>query len=297
MLALVLAIPFFGVLKTGASGSLAPTSLLAGFDYTVYREFVREHGDAVSALISQVKWLAFAYLLFNVLLSGGILQTLASPRSFSLPSFFEGCGRYFARFLRLLFFVLILQALVAAVVYVPLGLFFSRNKTVEVESSLFYIGLGGFLLHLLLFVAVLLIGDYARISLFRNNSTRALRALWQATKFVFRHFGKTYGLYLAVVLFSLALFLSYFLLDAQVTMRTPLTIALILLVQQLVIWLRIGTKVWLMGSELALHTLVQPVENQLTTAWKEEPGPLPPVIDSSPTPLDALESETLPQPG
>jgi hypothetical protein len=121
--------------------------------------------------------------------------------------------------------------------------------------------------------------------------------LWQATKFVFRHFGKTYGLYLAVVVFSLALFLLYFVLDGLVMMRTPLTITLILLVQQLFIWLRIGTKVWLMGSELTLHTLVQPLEEQPTIARDEEPGPLPSIMDPSPTPLNAPESETLPQPG
>ena len=295
LLALVLAIPFFGVLKTGASSSLAPASLLAGFDHTVYEDFMREHKDAVWALVNQVKWMAFAYLLFNVLLSGGILQTLAQCQSFSLSSFFEGCGRYFARFFRLLLFVTILQAIVAAVVYIPLAVFFSVNEAVEVESSLFFIGLSGFLLHLFLFGWILLIGDYARISLFRNDSTRVLRAMWRAAKFVSRHFAKTYGLYVAVVLFPLALFLFYFLVDSQVTMRTPLTIVLVLLVQQLFIWLRVGAKVWLLGSELALHTLMQPLEEQSVVTEVEDPARLAAPTDSlSHTELDVLESKTLP---
>ena len=295
LLALVLALPFFGVLKTSAGSSLAPASLLAGFDYTVYKDFMREHGNAVWALINQVKWMAFAYLLFTVFLSGGILHTLAQPRSFSLSSFFEGCGRYFARFFRLFLFMTILQAIVAAVVYIPLAVFFSLNEAVEVESSLFYIGLSGFLLHLFLFGWVLLIGDYARISLFRNDSTRVLRAMWRAAKFVFRHFAKTYALYVAVVLFPLALFLLYFLLDAQVTMRTPLTIVLVLLVQQLFIWLRVGAKVWLLGSELALHTLVQSLAEQSVVTKVEDPARLAAPTDSlSHTELDVLESKTLP---
>ena len=288
LLALVLALPFFGVLKTGASSSLAPTSLLAGFDYTVYKDFMREHGSAVWVLLNQVKWLALAYLLFTVLLSGGVLHTLTQPRSFSLSSFFEGCGRYFVRFFRLFLFVTILQAIVAAVVYVPLGIFFSANEAVEVESSQFLIGLSGFLLHLFLFGWVLLIGDYARISLFRNDSTRVLRAMWRATKFVFRHFAKTYGLYLAVVVFPLALFLLYFLLDAQVTMRTPLTIVLVLLVQQLFIWLRIGARVWLLGSELALHTLIQPLEEQPVAVEVEDLAGPAPTDDLSHTEVSVL---------
>lgn len=68
-----------------------------------------------------------------------------------------------------------------------------------------------------------------------------------------------------------------------------------LLLQQAFVWLRIGAKVWLAGSELTLHTLTQPLEvKPVMAVVKEEEKPLAEIEDIQNTEPDVFKKEPLP---
>lgn len=255
LLALMLALPFLGTLRTEAAHTMSLEKSLAGFDFTVFQDFMRESGKAVRTYVSQIKWVVLFYFILSAFFGGGILWRLHHPdERFSVREFFGSCGRFFLRFLLLNLITAIVQLVVALIVYIPLGIILNTiSDTVESEKSLVLIGLTGGLIHLLLVVLVLAMGDYARIRLYQRDSFRTFAMFGQAVKFTFRRFGNTYGLIWVLVMLNILLFILYFLADELIGMTSGWTIFIMFFVQQAFIWARVYLKVWRWGSELALY--------------------------------------------
>ncbi len=257
MLAMIVAIPFQTTLKNEAGNSMAINSLLKHFDYTTYSDFMRVSGKAVKPFITSGVWMGMFYLLFTVFFAGGVLNILSGEENkFSIKSFLDGCGKFFFRYLRLAIYIVIIEFIIALVVFIPLSMILaSAYRSVQSEASLFYIFIIGVLIFALLFILVLMIGDYAKILLFKDDSKKAFKAVWISTKFVFKHFFGTYSLYLLLLIAPVLFFVIYFFLDNSIGMVSGFTIFIMFLIQQILIWLRTWTKVWFLGSEIKYFEL------------------------------------------
>lgn len=262
LLALVLAIPFNSTLSNQAGNTMALNSLLKHFDYTTYTDFMRISGKAIRPFITTAIWMGMFYLLFTVFFAGGVLNILSSEgQKFSIKNFLEGCGKFFFRFLRLAIYMIFLLLLVTAIVSMPIGMIIaSAYQTVQSEASLFYIILAGAIVYALFFVLVLMIGDYAKIIMFKNDSKKSLKSVWTSTKFVFRHFFGAYLLYILLLIAPILFFVIYFFLDNSIGMVSGFTIFVMFLIQQIFVWLRTWTKIWFLGSELSYFGLANKFE-------------------------------------
>ena len=258
-LGLIAALPFYSTLLREDQQSLAFLTLLNGFDYTVFTDFMHRSGRSIAPLLSVGRWLGVLYVLLSVFFSGGILARFAyvsnvgSASAFTSGMFWQACTTYARRLLQL-FFVTGLFVLVSAVIWLVLGslvgVLLSDTLT---ERGFFGIGFGFFALFALTATLLLCIGDYAKINMIQMGETKPFRAFGRATRLVFRNLGKTYGLYLLLILIGTGLFGLYFLMDGAVLMSNWLSILLMLLVQQLLVFARIGLKVWSLGTAYIIY--------------------------------------------
>lgn len=265
LLAMIVAIPFQTTLKNEAGNSMAINSLLKHFDYTTYSDFMRISGKAVKPFITSGVWMGMFYLLFTVFFAGGVLNILTGEENkFSIKNFLDCCGKFFFRYLRLAIYIVIIEFIIALIVLIPLSMILAwAYQSVQSEASLFYIFVIGVVIFALLFILVLMIGDYAKILLFKDDSKKAFKSVWISTKFVFNHFFGTYSLYLLLLIAPVLFFVIYFFLDNSIGMVSGFTIFIMFLIQQILIWLRTFVKIWFLGSELSYFDLASKVEESI----------------------------------
>ena len=102
LIALPLAMAFRSALIRSFDNSLAVEMMLKDFDATVYSDFMKYHGKFISTLLLQIPWLIVLYMINNMLTAGGVISYVNAPQPFSLSAFFEKCGKFFYRLLKLL---------------------------------------------------------------------------------------------------------------------------------------------------------------------------------------------------
>lgn len=284
VLGLLAAIPFFNTLKVEDQNSLAFLNLLNGFDYTVFSDFMHRSGRVISPLISVGRWLGLVYLFLSIFFAGGILLRFSQPANrFNNGLFWQGCSHYMGRFLRL-FGVTLLFVIVGAGIWLVLGSLISVAVNDSfTERGLFWIGAGFFVLFALTATLMLCIGDFAKVIMFQEDEHGAFRAFGQAGRLVFRNPGKTFGLYWLMILLGTALFGLYFLLDEAILMHGWVTILVMFIIQQILIFCRVALKVWWLGLAYTTYQIL--------------PKPTP-VVRPAPVPESVIEptGETLDHP-
>ncbi len=292
LIAAIFAWGFRSLLTSAMGDSMSLERLVKDFDYTVYTDFMVKYGGRIDALTSLpiISWLVVFYLLINTLFDGGALATLYNPdEGFSLRTFFENCGTYLSRFLRLLFIFIAIFVLVFLVVVFIVGIVYS-SLTLSAVSEVWPFTLAIVLLLLCLFVAMLVVmmADYAKVLTVVHDATSMIRTAWAAITFVFRHFFSTVTLQLSVVLTVIVSILLYLFLEDRIGMSTPLTILVMLLIQQLSVGFRIYARMVTFGGQLGLAGAfeVSPLETQV-------PAPMPEPA-ATPAPMVAPQTITPP---
>lgn len=256
LLGLLMLLPAYSILRQETGSSLEYLKLLNGFDYTVYADFKRYHGSVIDLLKSIGFWLGLLSLILAVFFSGGILFQLAvgpdRRQTFRLGGFLAASAQYVGRFFRLslwvggsLFLLAFFFMLVGALLV--LGL----SDTLR-EGEMIYVLIGCFLLFSFSALVLLCVGDYAKILLFRQDSSRILPVVGQAIRFVRTHFQKTFGYYLILVSMGTATFAIYFLMDSWIVASGWFGIVLLFLIQQFFIFSRVFLKVWTLATAVGV---------------------------------------------
>ncbi|GAB3490982.1 hypothetical protein GCM10027341_03420 [Spirosoma knui] len=265
VLGLLAAIPFYNTLKAEGQSSLAFLNLLDGFDYTVYSDFMHQSGKAIDPLLSVGSWLGVLYVCLSLFFGGGILVSFAQPQGrFNAGVFWQACSHYVGRFTRLLGVTglfLVAGAGIWLILGTLAGVLLSDTLT---ERGLFWIGVAFFALFVLTATLVLCVSDYAKVLMFREDEPNSFRAFGQAGRLVLRNLRRTYGLYWLFLLIGAGMLGLYLLLDATILMSGWLTILLMFLIQQALVFARIGLKVWALGAAYSIYTtlpkpVIQPV--------------------------------------
>lgn len=265
VLGLLVALPFYNTLIIEDQNSLAFLNLLNGFDYTIFSDFMHRSERSLAPLLSVGRWLGILYVFLSVFFSGGILirftqfSTLSAAESFTIGMFWQACSYYVGRFLQL-FFVTLLFVIVGAGLWLIVGsLVGVALSDTLTERGEFGIGVVFFALSAFTATLLLCIGDYAKVLMVWEDEPNAFRAFGRAGRLVLRNLNRTYGLYWVLILIGAGLFGIYFLLDEIIPMRNWPTILLMLMVQQGLIFARVGLKVWSLGTACHVYqTLPKP---------------------------------------
>ena len=254
VLGLLVALPFYNTLQAEDQNSREFLKLLDGFDYTVYSDFMHRSERAISPLLSVGRWLGVLYIFLSIFFTGGILMLFSSGnRRIGFSEFFAVCSAYVGRYVRL-FGVVLLFVLAGAVIWLVIGLLAGvLLSNALTERGLFWVSAVFFGLFVLSATLVLCIGDCAKILMFRDDEQRAFRAFGQAGRLVLRNRVRLYGLYWLFIGIGTALFGLYFLLDGLISMRNWPTILLLLIIQQALIFGRVGLKIWWLGTAAIVY--------------------------------------------
>ncbi len=290
VLGLLVALPFYNTLNVEDQNSLAFLNLLNGFDYTVFSDFMYRSARTISPLMSVGRWLGILYVFLSVFVSGGILLRFSQSNArFDSGLFWQVCTHYVGRFLRL-FGVTLLFVLVGAGLWLVIGsLVGTLVSDTFTERGLFWIGAGFFALFVLTATLLLCIGDFAKVLMFREDEHNAFRAFGQAGRLVLRNIGRTYGLYWLLIIIGTVLFGIYFLLDEAIPMSGWLTILVMFLIQQTLIFARVSLKIWWLGTAYSLYQTFPKPTPVLRPVPIAEPAPATIEPDSE-APLSAVES-------
>jgi hypothetical protein len=228
--------------------------LLKDFDFTVYSDFMSNYGDLIRPIFAQFIWTGVLYFFFTVFFAGGILKYFDGLEiKNKSQAFFAASARYFFRFLRLGIYTLLIQILFFALIAVIFSAVFVKNGDSAPEPVLFTIMIFWVAAHVLFFVLISIVSDYAKIILVRENSKSVWPAIWNGFKFTFGKIYLTLPLYIILLVFPLALTGIYLLIENSVSMENGITILLLLVIQQLYIWTRIFAKTWILGSEYDMY--------------------------------------------
>ncbi|MBN8823823.1 MULTISPECIES: hypothetical protein [unclassified Spirosoma] len=257
VLGLVVALPFYSTLLTEDQDSRAFLNLLNGFDYTIYSDFMQRSRKAILPLISVGRWLGALYLFLSIFFAGGILFRFSQPTArFDTGLFWQACTHYFGRFLRL-FGVTLLFLLIGAGIWLVAGsLVAIVADDVLTERGQFWVGAAFFACAALTGTLILCIGDYAKVLMFREDSHQAFKSFGQAGRLVLGSILRTYGLYWLFILIGAGMFGLYFLIDEAILMSNWITILLMFIIQQAMIFGRIGLKVWALGTAYNTYTIL-----------------------------------------
>jgi len=240
------------------SRSAAAENFLKTFDMNTFFELLAHNGEKLNAIVSLAILLLIGYIFASVFLNGGILFTLINPwktekRRRLAPLFFEGGGKFFGRFLRLLIYSLILWLGVIIVNLIFHIILTPITKGGTNEVLMFYLILVRVVIALLLVFLVKMIVDYARIKIVVEDSRKVFRPLFQAVGFVFRKLGSTLAIYYIFMFTAAAVFVLYLLVQKPIKTHSLLPILFAFIIGQIFILSRGWIKVGLQAAQMNFY--------------------------------------------
>lgn len=249
VVALMAVIPFKVVITNNFSGRPIVNKLLGEFDFTVFMDLMNNHGDLIRPFFTIIFWMAALYFLFTIFFAGGVLRIL-NERS-DAPTgkqFFGGCAKYFLPFLRLGFYILILQLIGAVILALMLGIVMATVGD-SPESSIATVIVVWLILQLIAFWYLSIISDYAKIIIVKEDSKKVWKAIGTSFSFATSKIYFTYPLFILLILVPFIISILYLIVDSLLTMNSSLTILFMLIIQQGIVWFRFFAKIWLIAGE------------------------------------------------
>lgn len=252
--ALILVMPFFQFLKSSSNHTIEVENLLKTFDFSFFTDIIYTSGEIFKSIFMQIKWVSLLYWLVNIFLVGGIIRVILKER-FTVTDFFSGASTYFFRFLGSNITILIVHIFLLMIIWLPY--FFIIRELFDVidnEKTLIIVTACVLFVYLSLLVIVLMINDYAKFYLVLNNKKNFFKAILEATRYINKHFFKTYFLYILLLIVPFLVFYLYLKLSSDIGMATIFGVIVMFVVQQIFIFVKIWLKVWFYSSQFDLYT-------------------------------------------
>lgn len=287
--AAVAALPLLGLAIPQTAHSLYGDEMLRHFDLMYLAELVNAARDsAVGVGVMPGMLSILLAMLASVFLAGGAVKLLVRDDArYSPGEFWEGCGRYFWRFLRLalysLFFYAIAFAVSGAINKAAVKLW--REGMVEAPLVHATWARQALLLLLLGFVSTAM--DFAKVRLVADDSRRSLRACFGSVRLALRHIATVLPVWLGL---GLVLALATWLYVAVANRVEAVSMGPILglfLLQQVYVAARVWLRMMSWGAAAALDPVLRPPAPEP----KPEPEPVVEAPRETPEPGPAAQED------
>ena len=264
VLGLTVAIPFAEVMQDSIGNSLEISKLLPAYDHTVWSDFMNAHGDKISGIVNQVRWMVPVFLLAYIFLSGGIVKSFVTiSEGFSGQRFMAACTHYFWRFFRLFAWLMLFQGIIVVLLYGGAFLVGLGGDFGNLRSEAIFTDMGKFILpiHLFLAIFIAMVGDYTKIRLVKENKYIVIFEFVHSMGMCLRYFFRTYFAYLLDISLLVGVYALYLFLAPMIGMTGKTAILIMLMVQTLVMFFRLGTRLFAIGSANVMYDAIQQKEN------------------------------------
>lgn len=261
LFAAAVAAPAVALLSARLGNSLYGERMFANFELQWVAEHLLDSGGAGFAVLGPAAAaLGAGYVLLSVFLSGGALSVFARPgERYSAALFWQGCGKHFGRFLRLLVLAGVGYAAVL-ILYAILTKLGGRiwENSMEGRPVVMFSMFRATLTFLLL-AHVNMAYDYGRISLVAEDSRSALRAALVSLTLAARNFGRTAGTYAVVLVLVMLLIAAYQGLSSLLPRRNIALVLAMLVVQQAFVAGRMWTRLLFFAAQSEMYLAIRPV--------------------------------------
>lgn len=201
--------PYMNAFQKFFSHRLVTDVLAHSNVYTFYVEFYHYMAPAVEAAKGSISLGALFYLVFSMLLSGGVVYFIIATEPVNLRKFWLESSRFFGRMSRMLFIaaVCILAALFIGII-IPLPFtYFLPSPFVENVYAYFYAG--WFLFVWLMLVFAFIIIDLSKVLIVQNDDNSVIKMALHSLKFIFHNPGNVVFSYLFLYIYGIVLFVLY----------------------------------------------------------------------------------------
>lgn len=272
LLALPLAVTLHGMLGEHLGSSLAAETAASGVNFDWWNEFLAQAAGVgqsfvpailgFAAVIKNLSGIAdaehlplviasavTAQIVVSMFLVGGVYDRLARDRALGAGGFFQACGVYFFRFLRLGVMAAAMYWLLFAKVHPWLfeTVYPWLTKDLTVERTAFLYRLALYALFAIVIFKVNLVFDYAKVRAVVEDRRSMIGALVASLRFLWRNPGATFGLYALNALLFLVV-IGLYALAAPGASANLMAFA----VGQLYIVLRVMVRLQFAASQIAL---------------------------------------------
>jgi hypothetical protein len=184
------------------SHSLAASRLVEGFDIGAFSELIRNPEVAFGARTAESLPSLLVFFVFALFLTGGILASYLADYKLTTAEFFQACGAYFWRWVRLLALMIIVLVPVGFVSYGLLSWSGKLMLDAAGEKTGYWALLGSLFLISFLAMTVRLWFDVAQVRTVVEEERAIRRSFVQGLKLSFSHFGSLFWLYLRISLLA-----------------------------------------------------------------------------------------------
>jgi len=262
--------PIYHGIHGFVENSLVGRELAGGFPVDWLTDFAFSNPRAADRYALVIVCMGLVSLVLNSVLAGGVLAHFKTPDlKYSFEDFFRQTGRYTWRLLRLLIIGLICYWIVFELLNEKLGQWVDgRTGDWSDDRWVFGVRLAVWLLVLLGLGFVNLVMDYARVRMVLEEGTGAIHAFLASLGFSLGRLGRAIGVYVIPSLIGLALLGVYRLLfpwallnstvAAGSHFRTPVALAGLFVIQQLVMFCRYWFRVATWASEWSFYVSARP---------------------------------------
>jgi hypothetical protein len=292
VLAWLSSLPVRASLAAALDHSLEGLRFVNGFDFAAFAMLLGRPNFPVKPLAAASVTAAIVFFVYVLFLDGGIFAVYLDDRKLSRAEFFENCGLYFWRMLRLAIYSLIPFALALAVGG-GIGTFADKLSDEAAPDRLgFYVATAGRLLSLLLLLCVRLWFDLTQARVVQENERHLLRTLVGTFRAVL-HAGKLYCGYLGITILSAAVATA---LATLWVFLPPRAMFASFVVLELVSLLFIASRLWMKAASarwiallpqpiLASAEIAAALEGSLAESAETSENPLEPGSAEPPEPL------------
>ena len=255
--AAVLALPFATVLMKNVSRSLVSSSLLSGFSYRWYVEFIHANGAYFNLLIPQVMLLFAIFILVEAFFAGGFFTSFAAEGKVKSATFIsQGASKFFPILL-----ITLAEVILLFLLYEFNAIWAAANKEAArkalTDYQVFHAELWRYAAVALIFFIVNLVADFVRAAVAIDDETMTAKVV-RGLSFVIKHPLSSTGVYGGASIFSAAVITGWFYLDSNIRTENLNGILLEIVAGQIFVLLRIFSKLIFYAGEAALYK-----ENQI----------------------------------
>lgn len=274
VLALLIAFPILRWLGQAFDRRPEADVVLHGFSLEILSTLLQQNGERVLTVLGGLILAGLVIsLLLDTFFAGGILSVLGARREGTfLLRFFEGSGYFFGRFFRLaliggLTTLLVTGALAGGLTKLAdlLGAETASDRT------LFYFHLARLGICLLVVLYFSLVLDYSRVRVVLQDRRDMFRVFRRSLVFVLSSLGSTFAILFSFGVLIFFLFAFFLFVDTHLPGTSWKFIMAGILLQQVVMLVRSGLKVGLVGAELAYFRELNPT---LYSRWIRPYEPL-----------------------
>jgi hypothetical protein len=258
--------------------SLQSQHLVQGFDLATYSELISNPDVARGSAVAESNSAIFGFLIFALFLTGGVLATYHSDFKLATSQFFEACGTFFWRYVRLFIFMAIV---ISPILFVSYELLAWSGRVIfdhgGPEKTGYWMRLATLLLTAFVMIYVRLWFDMAQVRALVEDERGMRHTLARSFRLTSSNFGSLFWLYFRISFLAwLGLLLGMWLWTRIPGQRSGLSF----LVCEVVLLWWLGTRLWQRASEVVWYQRHMVAAAAAVPVVETATVPGPPAVDS-----------------